>query len=167
MDPEVTAATREVERAEAASKKYFNMLWQIADRLKGQPTEDDTPLPLERAVCHPILGGRLRADPAGDIPGPAFTVASLRRAIIKGDLKCVNHGRLQFITPAQLRAWINRKPDASASPVAPSTPPAPPSMSPAAPTLNEKRQGSASVSLAMAALDSIGPSVPATKKRRK
>ena len=164
MDPEVTAAMREVERAEAAAKKYFNMLWQLADRLKGQPTEDDTPLPLERAVCHPILGGRLRADPAGDVPGPAFTVPSLRRAILKGDLKCVNHGRLQFVTPAQLRAWINRKPDALSVPVAPSTPPP---LSPAAQTLYEKRQGNASVSLAMAALDSVKPSAPAVKKRRK
>lgn len=160
MDKNVNAARQEVERAEIAAKKYFDMLWQVADRLKTQPTEDHTPLPLERAVCHPILGGRLRANSTGDIPGPAFTVASLRRAILKGDLKCVNHGRLQFVTPAQLRAWINRKPDSS-------TAPTPSSTSLASQTLYEKQQGSASVSLAVAALDSIGTTPAQVSKKKR
>jgi hypothetical protein len=132
-----------------------------------QQTEDDTPLSLERAVCHPLLGGTLCVDPVADVPGPSFTVASLRRAILKGDLKCVHHGRLHFVTTAQLRAWITREPDGSITPISPPRPPAPPAFSPTTLTLHEKRQGNASVSLALAALDSIKPSARNLKKGRK
>jgi hypothetical protein len=94
MDQEIIAAVREVDRAEAAAKQYFDLMWRIRDHLRTQQTQDDTPIPLARAVCHPILGGILRRDPSGDVPGPSFTENSLRLAISKGHLECtcVNGG---------------------------------------------------------------------------
>ncbi|MBY3594267.1 hypothetical protein HJA87_31185 [Rhizobium bangladeshense] len=106
MDQEIIAAVREVERAEAAAKQYFDMLWRIRDHLRIQQTEDDTPIPLARAVCHPILGGILRRDPRADVPGPAFTKASLELAIRKGTLQAVWKNNKLHVTPAALRAWV-------------------------------------------------------------
>lgn len=165
MDRDMQEAKRLCQESIASYQRGTQMLARIREHLRRQQTDDDTPLSLERAVCHPLLGGTLCVDPAADVPGPSFTVSSLRRAILKGDLKCVNHGRLQFVTPAQLRAWITREPDDRVLRAAPPRPPAP--LTYAAQTLHEKRQGSASVSLALAALDSIGSTAPALKKRRK
>lgn len=164
MDEEMRKILHLHEEDLAATRRALAMMDQMRGHFQFQQTEDDTPLSLERAVCHPLLGGTLCIDPAADVPGPSFTVASLRRAILKGDLKCVHHGRLQFVTGAQLRAWITREPDGSILRVAPPRPPAPPTLSSA--TLHEKREGSASVALALAALDAT-PSQPNFKKGRR
>ncbi|MGI0523960.1 hypothetical protein [Rhizobium giardinii] len=165
MDYDAIAARRELERAHAAAQKNFAMLARIREYLRTQQTDDNTPLSLDRAVCHPLLGGILRRDERGDVPGPSFTKNSLRLAAKKGDLETFWNGRCQYVTPAALRAWVTRKPDAAAA--TPVDPPRPPSLSPAALTLHEKRQGNASVSLALAALDSIKSPAPTVKKRRK
>ncbi len=165
MDRDMQEAQRLYQKSIASYQRGSQMLARIREHLRRQQTDDDTPLSLERAVCHPILGGTLCVDPTADVPGPSFTVASLRRAILKGDLQCVHHGRLQFVTPAQLRAWVTRGSDGSIPRVSPPRPPSP--LTSVAPTLNEKRQGSASVNLALAALDSIGSSALPLKKRRK
>ncbi|TAW15095.1 hypothetical protein ELI25_04140 [Rhizobium ruizarguesonis] len=167
MDDEMQNIMRLHEEDLAATRRALEIMDQMRGHFQFQQTEDDTPLSLERAVCHPLLGGTLCIDPAADVPGPSFTVASLRRAILKGDLKCVHHGRLHFVTTGQLRAWITRETDGSTTLVSPPRPPAPPAFSSMTLTLHEKRQGSASVNLALAALDSIGSSNPPIKKRRK
>jgi hypothetical protein len=109
MDQEVIAAMREVERAEAAAKRNFRVLGRIREYLRRQQTDDNTPISLERAVCHPILGGILRIDPKADVRGPSFTKNSLRLAAEKGDLDTFWNGRFQYVTPAALRAWVTRQ----------------------------------------------------------
>lgn len=106
MDQQVIAAAREVDRAEAAAKKYFDLMWRIRDHLRTQQTDDDTPIPLARAVCHPILGGILRRDPSADVPGPAFTKASLELAIRKGTLQAIWKNNKLHVTPDALRTWV-------------------------------------------------------------
>lgn len=108
MDFDVVAARQEMARAEAAARRNFALLARIREYLRTQQTDDNTPLSLERAVCHPLLGGILRRDARGDVPGPSFTVASLRRAAKAGELETFWHGRFQFVTPAALKAWIHR-----------------------------------------------------------
>lgn len=164
MDEEMRKILHLHEEDLAATRCALAMMDEMRGHFQLQQTEDDTPLSLERAVCHPLLGGTLCIDPGADVPGPSFTVASLRRAILKGDLQCVHHGRLQFVTPAQLRAWINREPDARMGHVSPPKPVAPPSLSSV--TLYEKREGSASVALALAALDATPSQLNIKKGRR-
>ncbi|WP_154664980.1 hypothetical protein [Allorhizobium undicola] len=144
----------------AATRRALEMMDQIRESLRLQQTEDDTPIPLARAVCHPILGGILRRDPSGDVPGPSFTENSLRLAISKGHLECTWVAGKQYVTPAALRAWLattddQRKPE-KRTVIELTTRPK---------TLREKRQGNASVESASAKLLSM--KVALAKKKGK
>jgi hypothetical protein len=165
MDAEMQEIMRQHREDVASHGRVMQTLAHMREYLRRQQTDEHTALSLERAICHPLLGGILRRDARGDVPGPSFTTNSLRLAAKKGDLETLWHGRLQFVTPAALKAWLTRKPDGSAAPV-PVVPNTPPSISSAVPTLYEKRQGSASVAMALAALDAKPSTLTIRKKRR-
>lgn len=145
---EMEEVARGTARALQAGARMRAMIEACREYIRDFHPSDITPIPLARAVCHPILGGKLRANPANDVPGPTFTVNSLRRAAGKGELETVWNGSNQYVTPLQLRAWVTR----SATGRAKVTPPSISYMPPEQRTLYEKQRGSASVATASAKL---------------
>jgi hypothetical protein len=134
----------------ARSRRVRANIERAREALRIYLPGDEVELPFRRAICHPLLGGILRKNEEHDISGPSFTVNSLRRAADKGELQTSWHGANQFTCGASLREWIANRQGAR-----PEKAKVVQYLSPKAKTLNQKREGKASVDNATAKLISM------------
>ncbi|MBX5160437.1 hypothetical protein HJB89_25465 [Rhizobium sp. NZLR8] len=158
---EINETVHAVAALVARSKRVRANIEKAREALRIYLPGEHVELPFRRAVCHPLLGGILRKDEAHDIPGPSFTVNSLRRAADKGELQTSWHGSNQFTSAASLRDWIAMRQGAR-----PEKAKVVQYLSPKAKTLDEKRQAKASVENATARLISMKAAL-AKKKQGK
>lgn len=108
MSLEMQEALRNAADFRASMDRLNAGLAFLRERFKRVPVNDHTPVPIKRAHCHPVLGGVLYKDAKMDVPGPNFSVSSLRRAAKCGELETMWTGGNQLVTGAALRAWIDK-----------------------------------------------------------
>jgi hypothetical protein len=103
---EINETVHAVAAIVARSRRVRANIEKAREALQLYRPGDNTPLTFKRAICHPLLGGVLRKDENKDVPGPSFTVNSLRRAADKSELPTFWHGTNQFVTPAGIQQWL-------------------------------------------------------------
>lgn len=157
---EIEATVNAVAAVVARSKRVRANIEAAREAIRVLLPGDDVELPFRRAICHPLLGGILRKEEAHDVPGPSFTVNSLRRAAKKGELRTSWNGDNQFTCAASLRDWVALRQGECPEKAKVVT-----YRPPAAQTNYEKQKGAASISNASAKLIALNEMLAKKKKK--
>lgn len=157
---DIEATVHAVAAVVARSRRVRANIEKAIEAVKVYLPGDDVELTFARAICHPLLGGILRKEEKDDLPGPSFTINSLRRAAKKGELRTSWNGDNRFTTGASLRDWVALR----AGERTPAKASVRTYKAPGAKTRFEKQKGAASISNASAKLIALNEMLAKKKK---